>query len=130
MAATKRSSFGTRLWMNFSTYHGIFLEVATTEEHNKHEISVVGQSGCGLSINMKYVGKEQRCSKFWLFLSMQCSGDVEKLRQGWYALEREAVAWPQQRTRANKITSKLGLGLNFVVNVDFWVCNDDFNKKN
>ena len=31
--------------------------------------------------------------------------------------------------RANKITSKLGLGLNFAVNVDFWVCNDDFNKK-
>ena len=31
--------------------------------------------------------------------------------------------------RANKITSKLGIGLNFAVNVDFWVCNDDFNKK-
>ena len=30
------------------------LEFATTEEHNKQEISVVG---CGLSINMKYVGK-------------------------------------------------------------------------
>ena len=23
----------------------------------------------------------------------------------------------------------LGLGLNFAVNVDFWVCNEDFNKK-
>ena len=33
------------------------LEFATTEEHNKREISVVGRSGCGLSINMKYVGK-------------------------------------------------------------------------
>ena len=32
------------------------LEFATTEEHNKQKISVVGQSGCGLSINMKYVG--------------------------------------------------------------------------
>ena len=32
------------------------LEFATTEEHNKQEISVVGWSGCGLSINMKYVG--------------------------------------------------------------------------
>ena len=41
----------------------------------------------------------------------------------------EAVARSQQRMRANKITSKLGLGLNFAVNVDFWVCNDDFNKK-
>ena len=33
------------------------LEFATTEEHNKREISVVGRSGCGLSINMKYVWK-------------------------------------------------------------------------
>ena len=33
------------------------LEFATTEEHNKREIWVVGRSGCGLSINMKYVGK-------------------------------------------------------------------------
>ena len=29
------------------------LEVVTTEEHNKRKISVVGRSGCGLSINMK-----------------------------------------------------------------------------
>ena len=33
------------------------LEFATTEEHNKQEILAVGRSGCGLSINMKYVGK-------------------------------------------------------------------------
>ena len=34
------------------------LEFVTTEEHNnKRKISVVGWSGCGLSINMKYVGK-------------------------------------------------------------------------
>ena len=26
-------------------------------------------------------------------------------------------------------SSKLELGLHFAVNVDFWVCNDDFNKK-
>ena len=58
---------------------------------------------------------------------MQCSGDVENRGM---ALEWEAVARPQQRIRANKITSKLGLGLNFAVNVDFWVCNNDFNKKN
>ena len=31
--------------------------------------------------------------------------------------------------KSKKITSKLGLGLNFAVNVDFWVWNDDFNKK-
>ena len=39
------------------------LEFATTEEHNKREISVVGRSGCGLSINMKYMGKEQTLLK-------------------------------------------------------------------
>ena len=39
------------------------LEFATTEEHNKQEISVVGRSGCGLSINMKYVGKERMLPK-------------------------------------------------------------------
>ena len=56
------------------------LECATTEEHNKQEISVVGRSGCGLSINMKYVGEGTNAAKnlkFWLFPSMQCSCDVE-----------------------------------------------------
>ena len=63
MAAPKRSSLGTRLLMNFLTYHGIFLEFATTEEHNKREISVVGRSGCGLSINMRYVGEETNAAE-------------------------------------------------------------------
>ena len=31
----------------------LFLEFATNEEHNKPKISVVGRSGCGLSINTK-----------------------------------------------------------------------------
>ena len=34
------------------------------------------------------------------------------------------------KNKSQKITSKLEVGLNFAVNVDFWVCNDDFNKKN
>ena len=33
------------------------------------------------------------------------------------------------KNKSKKITSKLEMGLNFAVNVDFWVCNDDFNKK-
>ena len=53
MATPKRSSLGTRLRMNFLTYHGLFWNFATLEEHNKREIWVVGRSGCGLSINMK-----------------------------------------------------------------------------
>ena len=40
-----------------------------------------------------------------------------------------AVSSAQQRIKANKITSKLGLGLNFAVNVNFLVCNDDDFKK-
>ena len=39
------------------------LEFARTEEHNKQDISVVGQSGCGLSINMKYVGEGTNAAK-------------------------------------------------------------------
>ena len=39
------------------------LEFATTEEHNKREISLVGRSGCRLSINMKYVGKGTNAAK-------------------------------------------------------------------
>ena len=39
------------------------LEFATTEEHNKREISVVGRSGCGLSINMTYVGEGTNAAK-------------------------------------------------------------------
>ena len=63
MAAPKRSSLGTRLLMNFLTYHGIILEFATTEEHNKREILVIGRSGCGLSINMRYVGEETNAAE-------------------------------------------------------------------
>ena len=54
------------------------LGVATTEEHNKREISVVGRSGCGLSIKYEMCGERSECcQKLWLFPSMQCGGDVE-----------------------------------------------------
>ena len=39
------------------------LEFATTEEHNKREISVVGRGGCGLSVNMRYVGEETNAAE-------------------------------------------------------------------
>ena len=39
------------------------LKFATTEEHNKQEISLVGRSGCGLSITMKYVGKRTNAAE-------------------------------------------------------------------
>ena len=61
--------------------------------------------------------------KIVLFPSMQCSHDVKKSRPGQDALEREAVARPGQRIRVKQLTSKLGLELNFAVNVAFWVYN-------
>ena len=39
------------------------LEFATTEEHNKRKILVVGRGGCGLSINMKYKGEGTNAAK-------------------------------------------------------------------
>ena len=94
------------------------LEFATTEEHNKREIWVVGRSGCGLSINMKYVGKGTSAAENSGYFPA-CSAVV--------MLKIEARS--QQGIRAKKIASKVGLGLNFAVNVDLWVCKEDFNKK-
>ena len=134
MATPKRSSLGTQLQMNFLTYTHVprhILEFGTTEEHNKREIWVVGRSGCGLTINMKYARKGTNAAKNSdYFPACNAVSDVKNRGKRQYALEWEAVARPQQGTRAEKITSKLGLGLNFAVNVDFWVCNKDFNKKN
>ena len=106
------------------------LEFATTEEHDKREISVVGRSGCGLSINMKYVGKETSaaensgyfpaCSAV-LMLKIEARSVCTRMRG--------RSSTPARNKSKKKVTSKVGLGLNFAVNVDFSVCNDDFNKK-
>ena len=70
------------LWESTNDLPQHILEFATTKEHNKREISVVGSSGCRLSINVKCVGgRNKRCQKFWLFPSMQCSRDVENRRK-------------------------------------------------
>ena len=42
---------------------------------------------------------------------------------------RGCSSTPARNKSTRKITSKLELGLNFAVNVDFWVCKDDFNKE-
>ena len=106
------------------------LEFATTEEHNKQEIWVVGQSGCGLSINMKYVeegtnaaensGCVPACSAV-VMLKIQARSVCTRMRG--------CSSTPARNKSQKKITSKLELGLNFAVDVDFWVCNDNFNKK-
>ena len=100
------------------------LEFATTEEHNKPEILVVGRSGCGLSINMKYVGEGTNTAKNSGYFPA-CNTVMLKIEARPVCTRMRGCSSPQQRIRANKITSKLGLGLNFAVNVDFWVCNDD-----
>ena len=63
------------------------LEFATTEEHNKQEISVVGRSGCGLSINIKYVGKGTKAVENSDYFPACSAVLMLKSRQGQYALE-------------------------------------------
>ena len=81
------------------------LEVATTEEHNKREISVVGRSGCGLSINMKCVEKGASAVKNCGYFPACSAVVMLKSKQGQYALEREAAARPEQLIRAKKFTA-------------------------
>ena len=62
---SKRSSFGTRLLMNFLTdLARHILELASSEKHGKRQIWVVGRSGCRLSILSKKGGMEGTPSKF------------------------------------------------------------------
>ena len=75
------------------------------------------------------VKERNPCPKFWPFPSMQCGGDVENRGKARMHKNERPPARRGQRIRAKKITSKVGLGLNFAVNVDFWVCHDDLNKK-
>ena len=106
------------------------LEFATTENNNESEISVVGRSGCGLSVNMKIVGEGTNAViKFWLFLSMQCSRDVEYRGKARLHKNKRLQLGPGKRIRTKKVTSKLEQGLNFTVIVDFWFCKYDFYKK-
>jgi len=56
MAAPKRSLCGTQLLDKFLDLPRHILEFATTEQHNKREISVVGRSGCRLTKAVKNSG--------------------------------------------------------------------------
>ena len=73
------------------------LEVATTEGYNDPEILVVGRSACGLSINMKCVGKEtnavRNCGYF-----PACSAVV--------MLKIEAKSVCTRTNKSRKITAK------------------------
>ena len=91
---------------------------------------MVGRNGCGLSINMKYVGKGTSAAENSGYFPACSAVMMLKIEARSVCTRMRAVARPQQGIRAKKLTSKVGLGLNFAVNVDLWVCNDDFNKKN
>ena len=113
--------------MNFLTYQHI-LEFVTTEEHNKREILVVGRSGCGLSINVKYVTEGTNAAKHCGYFPA-CSAVVMLKIEARSVCTRMRGSTPARNKSKKKITSKLKLGLNFAVNVDFWVCNDDLKEK-
>ena len=70
-----------------------YFGIASTENDNKHEISVVGLSGCGLSINMKTKWRKERTlSKILAYNAV----GMLKWRQGQDALEKKALAWPRK----------------------------------
>ena len=107
------------------------LQFATTEEHNKQEVSVVGRSGCGLSINMKYVRKGTNAAENSGYFPACSAVVMLKIEARSVCTRmRGCSSTPARNKSKKKITSNLELGLNFAVNVDFWVCKDDLLKKN
>ena len=77
---------------------------------------------------MKYVGEGTNTAKNFGYFPA-CSADMMlKIEARSVCTKmRGCSSTPATNESKKKITSKLGL--NFAVNVDFWVCNDDFNKK-
>ena len=90
---------------------------------------MVGQSGCGLSINMKYAGEGTSAAKNSSYFPACSVVVMLKIEARSVRARTRGCSTAQQRIRAKRITSKLGIGLNFVVNIDFWVCKNDFKKK-
>jgi len=70
------------------------LEVATTEEHNKRKILVVGRSGCGL-INMEYVGKGTNAVKNCGYFPACSAVVMLKIEARSVCTKQEAVAQPE-----------------------------------
>ena len=82
---------------------------------------MVGRSGCGLSINLKYVGEEMNAAKYSGYFPARNAVVMSKIeaRSVWATMR--GCSSPPATSKSKKITSKLGLGLNFAVNVDFLV---------
>ena len=91
---------------------------------------MVGRSGCGRSINMKYMGEGTNAAKnSGVFPACRAVIMLKIEATSVCTRTRSCSSAPATNKSKKKITSKLELGLNFAVNVDLWVCNDDFHKK-
>ena len=92
---------------------------------------MVGRSGCGLSINVKYGGEGTNATENSGYFPACSAVVMLKIEARSVCTRmRSRSSTPARNKSKKKITPKLELGLNFSVNVDFRVCNDDFNKKN
>ena len=90
---------------------------------------MVDRSDCGLSINMKYVGRGTNAGKNCGCFPACSAAVMLKIEARSVCTRMRGCSSAPARKKSKNITPKLELGLNFAVNVDFWVCNDDFNKK-
>ena len=91
---------------------------------------MVGWSGCGLSINIKYVGEGTNAVENSGYFPACSAVVMLKIEARSICTRMRGCSSTPARNKSKKNTSKLELELNFAVNVDFWVCKDDFNKKN
>ena len=79
---------------------------------------------------MKYVGEGANAAKNSGYFPA-CSAVVTlKIEAKSVCTRTRGCSSAPGMNKSKQITSKLRLKLNFAVNVDFWICDDDFNKKN
>ena len=129
MATPKQSSLGTRQQMNFLTYHGIFWNLRplknTTSKKFWWEV--------GVAVDLVQIwnmwGKEQNAAKNSRYFPACSAVLMLKIEARSVSTRTRGCSSASATKESKQITCKLGLGLNFAVNVDFWVCNDDFDKK-
>ena len=77
---------------------------------------------------MKYVGEGTNAAKNSGYFQACSAVVMLKIEARSVCTRTRGCSSAPATNKSKKITCKLGLGLNFAVNVDFWVCNDDFNK--
>ena len=115
--------------MNFLTYHGIFWKLRPLKNTKNQNFSG-SRSGRRLSENMLFAGLEMNAVKNSHYFPA-CNVVVMLKIEAMPGYARTRGCSKAREINKKKKTCKLGLhvALNFAVNVDFWVCNNDFNKK-